>query len=938
MSDDALNAEIAALKARLADLERQHATQQVEVSNQSTAHDIQQVSGSANILLKQVTVTAGGTLVVGASSPSQPNAEQFDAALTTYRTTLLNHYRLLSFQGLSTSAQRQHAQITLQSVFINLRTNHAIPELQDIATNLDVPRSHRPYQPSERQSPAYNDLSPDAQQWLNELLDSETLAAIQAMPTIALDNAALAQARTVVECMRHYPALVVTGMPGSGKTTVLRYLALCFTFAYHTAGSAAAHLDIPWSGVVPFPILVQLRRFADRLTEAPLGAAALLTYLEAILTEQRIPHLHEYLDLQLHAGHVVVLLDGIDEIVDPTKRRWVIQAIDLFRARYPTSRIVVTSRPYAYVPPFQLSDHFQVVAVQPIDPDEQAAFIQRWYAAALAHDPVLASMREIDLVQAIRQRPRLHAIAENPLLLTLMILLHFGEATSLPDQRTELYEKCLLLLLDEWEVLREGVRLETALHITLQKRDLLPLIQPIAYHLQVAGREEATMQEVTAWVLERFCDLTDGNAREAKAVIQRFLEVVETRSGLLVARDIQQRYAFPHRTFQEYLAMRELVSANIVTREVLAHRHDPTWREVLLLLIGHLVGSGHTAQATDLIGTLLEADEHGSTAYYQTMALAGEMVEELGNALGKQSKLIKQAVIHELATLVDGGHLSAKERVSAAFTLGRLGDPRLVMPEQFLYWCQCAAGSFWVGDDRSQLHQMRLDYDFAIGRYPVTNAEYARFIAAGGYTTERWWTPHGWVFLQPGEHPYDDEPDHGITKPRFWDDPRFNAPTQPVVGISWYEAMAYCAWVSEQLSYSVRLPTTLEYERAARHTDQRSYPWGDTHPTPQHANYNKTEINKPTPIGCFPLGHAAGGIADLVGNVMEWLAIGDETSLAVSAQLEFDPEDHVLLSCGYFRNKTNTLSCGSRNFARLNDWFIGGGFRLVAPGTVHHGG
>ncbi|WP_110519338.1 SUMF1/EgtB/PvdO family nonheme iron enzyme [Herpetosiphon llansteffanensis] len=923
MSDD-LNARIADLEAQLAALKRQHVTQQVEASNQSTAHDIQQISGSGNILLKQVSVTAGGTLVVGASPP-QPNAEQLDAALTTYRTTLLNQYRLLSFQGLSTSAQRQHAQITLQSVFINVRTNHFIPELQDLVSSIDAPRSHRPYQQSAPQLRAYTDLTPNTQQWLTELLDPELLAAIQVTPMPAFDAALLAHARTVVECVRHYPALVVTGMPGSGKTTVLRYLALCFSLAHHTADAPDIHLGIAWSGVVPMPILIQLRRFAERLTQAPLGAAALLDHIEAVLSEQRIPHLHDYLDQQLRAGHVLVLLDGVDEILDPTKRQWVIQSINQFRARYANSRIVVTSRPYAYVPPFQLSDHFQVVEVQPIDRVEQSSFIQRWYAAALAHDPVLATTRQQDLVQAIRQRPRLHEIAENPLLLTLMTLLHFGEATSLPDQRTELYEKCLLLLLDEWDVLREGIRLETVLHITLQKRDLLPLIQPIAYHLQMAGREEATMQEITAWVLERFCDLTNGNAWEAKVMIKRFLDVVETRSGLLVARDIQQRYALPHRTFQEYLAMRELVSADIVTREVLNHRHDPTWREVLLLLIGHLVGSGHTAQATEIIGNMLDADDHGSIAYYQTVALAGEMVEELGKTLGKQSKLIKHSVVTELTMLVDGGHLSVKQRVAAAFTLGRLGDPRLVMPEQAGYWCHCAPGSFWFGDERkTELTQQTLTYGFAMGRHPVTNAEYARFLNAPDYTNARWWTPHAHARF----------PDKTKCAPLWWNDSRYNTPTQPVVGITWYEAVAYCAWISEQVGYVIRLPTSLEYERAARHTNQRRYPWGDVPPTPEHLNYQETSVGYPTPIGCFAQGHAVSGIADLVGNVNEWLATAMDSPTSTIAQTDIAHNERILLSYSDYTDKIHELTCGARVGSSPFFRFTNFGFRIITLSPV----
>jgi formylglycine-generating enzyme required for sulfatase activity len=89
--------------------------------------------------------------------------------------------------------------------------------------------------------------------------------------------------------------------------------------------------------------------------------------------------------------------------------------------------------------------------------------------------------------------------------------------------------------------------------------------------------------------------------------------------------------------------------------------------------------------------------------------------------------------------------------------------------------------------------------------------------------------------LLPGGHQYDRvSNEENVTLPRYWDDIRFNNPAQPVVGVSWYEAAAYCRWLTAQghtqgwlpAEQEIRLPTSLEWERAARHTDQRPYPWG----------------------------------------------------------------------------------------------------------------
>jgi formylglycine-generating enzyme required for sulfatase activity len=155
---------------------------------------------------------------------------------------------------------------------------------------------------------------------------------------------------------------------------------------------------------------------------------------------------------------------------------------------------------------------------------------------------------------------------------------------------------------------------------------------------------------------------------------------------------------------------------------------------------------------------------------------------------------------------------------------------------------------------------------YFISRFPITNAQYAAFVKTGSYQKQRYWTGAGW----------EQKERRGWTGP---DNTReaFNLPNHPVVGVSWYEAVAFCHWLTEQLHQSrelgtdkeITLPTEPQWEKAARGMDGRIYPWGND-PDPNRANYGDTGIGMTSAIGCFPGGSSSYEVEDLSGNVWEW--------------------------------------------------------------------
>jgi formylglycine-generating enzyme required for sulfatase activity len=208
---------------------------------------------------------------------------------------------------------------------------------------------------------------------------------------------------------------------------------------------------------------------------------------------------------------------------------------------------------------------------------------------------------------------------------------------------------------------------------------------------------------------------------------------------------------------------------------------------------------------------------------------------------------------------------------TAPITTTAPGDPAVVeLPNGVtMEFVAVPAGPFLMGssdddeladDDEKPQHELTLD-TYWIGKTEVTNAQFRPFVEGDGYTNRDYWTEAGWQWKE----------EEGIVQPRYWDDAEWNGADQPVVGISWYEAVAYARWLSAQTGQALRLPTEAEWEKAARGPDGLMYPWGDAWEEGR-ANTEEAGIGKTTPVGSYPEGLSPYGALDMAGNVWEWTA------------------------------------------------------------------
>jgi iron(II)-dependent oxidoreductase len=201
---------------------------------------------------------------------------------------------------------------------------------------------------------------------------------------------------------------------------------------------------------------------------------------------------------------------------------------------------------------------------------------------------------------------------------------------------------------------------------------------------------------------------------------------------------------------------------------------------------------------------------------------------------------------------------------------GAISEPGEV-PETVLV----PAGPFLMGstednekayDDERPQHRVYLNA-FRIGRYPVTNAQYALFVNDGGYEKQEFWAEAGWSWRN----------DNSAVQPLYWEDPQWKQPDHPVVGVSWYEALAFCRWLSDTTGREFRLPTEAEWEKAARGEHGREWPWGNEFDS-RKANTAESDTGGTTPVGRYSLaGDSPYGASDMAGNVWEWCGtmIGD---------------------------------------------------------------
>ncbi|MEW5867675.1 MAG: SUMF1/EgtB/PvdO family nonheme iron enzyme [Chloroflexota bacterium] len=699
-------------------------------------------------------------------------------------------------------------------------------------------------------------------------------------------------ALSIPAALQRYRRLVVIGDPGCGKTTLLAYLALSYARALRDEASTVTdRLGLPGeSGCLP--VLLPLRDLGRHLLEqhpdpSQDGPALLLDYLRAYYQAQSIPLPQDFFAAPLEAGRAVVLLDGMDEVAAPALRQRAARLVEKFAVRYPKNRFVVTSREVGYEGAARVAQGFGLAKVRPFNAGEVRQFVHDWTRAvevSLAGRESPDILRLADeqsgrLAAAIEANPRLAELAVNPLLLTVVALVHRYRG-QLPERRSELYEEAVEVLLGKWDEAK-GLESEAPLAgRTLDSGDRRSLLEPIAFWMHERQRREIERDELCDLLLPVFSGLSGGDeparprageiARAAAKAVEAFLRLVAERSGLLVERGVGV-YGFAHLTFQEYLAARCLAGRDDAIEYSLARLGDPWWREALLLQAGYLSTQGKR-RASALIRAIVEAPRQNEPEPHHHLLLAAECLADVGEVRveGDLPGEVRRRLQREAERpFKKGERAQALAKIAATNALSRIESGQFATqfwkaPWGEPQWVTIPDGEFWMGseskqsdDDERPAHRLRLEA-FCLARTPLTNAQYAIFVA-----DQKVKPPQHW----PGGQPPKGKENH------------------PVVNVSWHEALAYCNWLGEKIERKVYLPSEAEWEKAARGAqDRREYPWGEAWDA-LRCNSDELGLGDTTPVGLFLNGASPYRVLDLSGNVWEW------TRSLWGSSYPYQPED-----------------------------------------------
>jgi len=788
----------------------------------------------------------------------------------------------------------------------------------------------------------------------------------------------------ITQATAQHDALVLLGEPGAGKTTVLYRLALDAAQRRLTTGEGS------------LPLYLSLADYRNYASPTEFVTATWQPFLGG----------GEVTDW-LHRGELLLLLDALNEMPfrDERDYRERVGAWRRFVENWPGNHLLFTCRSRDYSEPLGLHQ----VEIQQLD-DER---VQNFLGKYLADDLARTAWERLDGDPLLK-------LVRNPYYLSILAYI-LAAGGKWPTNRARMLNDFVELLLAR-EQTRNHPDWPGAAPLRDALAGLAERIQPLGQGIRLPRGE--MLARIPAQVAG-----PDGPVDTPPPVVLR-LGLRATLLDIERSPEGEERTRFYHHQLQELFAAHALLS-RFRAGEDLTDR----WRWPRL--VGEMEDPGSLGDFEPLPSpptTGWEEPTVLATGLAPDPAAFVEAVRQANPVLAARCLTeagipdladVTESVQGELLREMEDPQVHLRARIAAGEALGTLDDPRFqrteVEGQQVLLppLVHIPAGTFHIGSSRLHVlrwmlrgftvamdelprHKVNLP-TYYIGRFPVTNAEYAGFLEAGGYRETRYWPdPIAQAWLQGEEvesgamkqamqvwqavreNPVllrragltsrqvtaweqlaqmdEDEARQKISeayvdrprdRPAYWEDEQYSNPAQPVVGVNWYEAQAYCRWLTDIVqmtdcdlqvwrdgeaemhhfqpgSLLARLPTEAEWERAARGERGRIYPWGNRWDAAR-CNTWEGHVLRPTPAGVYPHGLTPEGAHDMAGNVWEWTA-------SLYRPYPYDPddgrndpesEDARVVRGGSWNFNEGYARCAIRNGGAPDDFDYDFGYRVV---------
>lgn len=636
----------------------------------------------------------------------------------------------------------------------------------------------------------------------------------------------------IVEYIDTSNKIIIRGEAGTGKSTLSRYL----IFKY---------LD---KGFIPF--FVRLFDIAKYIYANKINELTVKGFIHYMCSQEELFALdinEDNIENQFKKGKTLLILDGFDEIDNQSHKDIIIQFFHKLLL-YKNIKKIITSRPYAIVP-YINNLPFDIVDIDFLDYDDIYCFIDKLYRNNNWNGT--GELNPDDLLDIIKSNNNIYQFARIPALLTCLCIVFFN-GISVPNNKNELFDVIVNYLLPSNE-----------------KQLYIKLYSSIAFLL---CQDERKVKLDNYELLNKMSEL---DIPYSDLTIKKELE-----SGIIISRT-KGTIEFWHPFFQDYFYAKYLFSlpAETVKFNLLNKIGNPVYSESICFYIVFLLESGIAAVNNFLDYICKKALEDRSQTIYFANLLKRIFENLYAYDYSYQSRIWEdmKKVVDEIIQNEGRTNLTTLEYLyNASIAIGMQEKDFSSVKTNYVELP--GSNDFQFGSQNYCIHEDNYDQkstefeqpvskvnvpSFEILSSPVLVGQFASFVNDNAYQNDKFWSIEGLKWKK----------NNNIVAPREWEQ-QIIYKNLPVSGVSWYEALAYCNWLSSfSDSYYYELPTEVMWEYAYKYGSGYSiYHFGNniSRGTNSEVNWSGAGLGRKSPIGLFPLSKTSIGIYDLIGNVEEW--------------------------------------------------------------------